>query len=204
MILRRKVPDHLVPSVVVVLPELPVTVNGKLDRAALPAPVVESAGRAASTPREQILCAVVAEVLGRDRVGVDEDFFGLGGDSITAISVSSRLRVRGVIIAPKELLAQRDLGTIAAAAREVAEDDNRAATVVDVATGAVIAPPIVRALTDKNPTDESISGYASGPLCVSTRWSRSTTSDQGSRRSSIAMMHSRLCFDAEPAAALPN
>lgn len=158
--LATRVPDHLVPSVVVVLTELPVTVNGKLDRAALPAPVLESEGRAASTPREQILCAVVAEVLGRDRVGVDEDFFGLGGDSITAISVSSRLRVRGVLIAPKELLAQRDLGTIAAAAREVADDDNRAAAVVDVATGSVIAPPIVRALTDKNPTDESIAGYA--------------------------------------------
>ncbi|MFE4502176.1 amino acid adenylation domain-containing protein [Rhodococcus sp. NPDC056743] len=158
--LATRVPDHLVPSVVVVLSELPVTVNGKLDRAALPAPVLESEGRAASTPREQILCAVVAEVLGRERVGVDEDFFGLGGDSITAISVSSRLRARGVIIAPKELLAQRDLGTIAAAAREVDEGDNRAAAVVDVATGMVIAPPIVRALTGKNRTDESIAGYA--------------------------------------------
>ncbi|WP_231917318.1 non-ribosomal peptide synthetase [Rhodococcus sp. 008] len=158
--LAGRVPDHLVPAAIVVLDELPVTVNGKLDRAALPAPAAESAGRAASTPHEEILCDVVAEVLGRERVGVDEDFFGLGGDSITAISVSSRLRVRGLIVAPKELLAQRDLGTIAAAAREIADDADAVASVADVATGTVIAPPIVRALIDKNPTDEAIAGYA--------------------------------------------
>lgn len=142
--LAGRVPDHLVPAAIVVLDELPVTVNGKLDRAALPAPATESEGRAASTPHEEILCDVVAEVLGRERVGVDEDFFGLGGDSITAISVSSRLRVRGLIVAPKELLAQRDLGTIAAAAREIADDADAVASVADVATGTVIAPPIVR------------------------------------------------------------
>ncbi|WP_374230423.1 amino acid adenylation domain-containing protein [Rhodococcus sp. ARC_M6] len=158
--LASRVPDHLVPSALVVLEELPVTVNGKLDRAALPAPVAESEGRAATTPRELILCDVVAEVLGRDRVGTDEDFFGLGGDSITAISISSRLRVRGLIIAPKELLAQRDLGTIAAGARDVEDDKTSTVAVVDVATGSVVAPPIVRALTDKNVTDESIAGYA--------------------------------------------
>ncbi|MDI9915299.1 non-ribosomal peptide synthetase [Rhodococcus sp. IEGM 1379] len=158
--LASRVPDHLVPSALVVLDELPVTVNGKLDRAALPAPVAESEGRAASTPRELILCDVVAEVLGRDRVGTDEDFFGLGGDSITAISISSRLRVRGLIIAPKELLAQRDLGTIAAGARDVADEKSSTVAVVDVATGSVVAPPIVRALTDKNLTDDSIAGYA--------------------------------------------
>ena len=158
--LAGRVPDHLVPAAIVVLDELPVTVNGKLDRAALPAPATESEGRAASTPHEEILCDVVAEVLGRERVGVDEDFFGLGGDSITAISVSSRLRVRGLIVAPKELLAQRDLGTIAAAAREIADDADAVASVADVATGTVIAPPIVRALIDKNSTDEAIAGYA--------------------------------------------
>ncbi len=157
--LAGRVPDHLVPAAIVVLDELPVTVNGKLDRAALPAPATESEGRAASTPHEEILCDVVAEVLGRERVGVDEDFFGLGGDSITAISVSSRLRVRGLVVAPKELLAQRNLGTIAAAAREIADDADAVASVADVATGTVIAPPIVRALIDKNPTDEAIAGY---------------------------------------------
>src|SRR5690606_10309089 len=104
--LATRPPDHLVPSAVVVLDELPLTVNGKVDRAALPAPRATSGGRRAATDRERLLCAVVAEVfdLDAEQVGPDDDFFGLGGDSISAISVSSRLRSHGFELRPRELL----------------------------------------------------------------------------------------------------
>ncbi|WP_037079865.1 non-ribosomal peptide synthetase [Pseudonocardia spinosispora] len=151
-VLADRVPDHLVPSAVVVMQALPRTINGKLDRAALPAPRIESTGRAASTDRERALCEVVAEVLELDRAGVGDDFFGLGGDSIAAIRVSSQLRARGLDLRPKELFARRDLGSLALEAREI---DDTARTVSDVATGPVPAPPIVAALPDA-----AVAGYA--------------------------------------------
>ncbi|NEB71599.1 hypothetical protein G3I39_31700, partial [Streptomyces fulvissimus] len=65
---------------------IPLTVNGKVDRRALPAPEFTPAGTAHTAPRtatERALCAIWAEVLGADRIGVDDDFFALGGDSIS-------------------------------------------------------------------------------------------------------------------------
>ncbi|MFI9509699.1 amino acid adenylation domain-containing protein [Nocardia sp. NPDC052566] len=115
-LLADLVPDHMVPSRLVVLDALPHTVNGKLDRAALPAPPSDGGGRAPSTAAEHAVCEVVAAALGRERVSVDDDFFGVGGDSITAISVSSRLRERGLRLAPQELLTRRGFGELAAAA----------------------------------------------------------------------------------------
>ncbi len=92
--LAGTLPDHLVPSAVLVLDSLPLTADGMVDRAALPpiGPTAAPAGRQPRTPVERLLCGVFADVLGRAEIGIDDDFFKLGGHSLLAIFALGRVR----------------------------------------------------------------------------------------------------------------
>ena len=116
-------PASMVPTAIVELDALPLTPAGKLDVRALPSPTVESgSGRAPSTERERILCAIFADVLDRAEVSVDDDFFLLGGDSLSSIGVSTRARKQGLEVSPRDVFEQRTPGALAAVATTLSED----------------------------------------------------------------------------------
>jgi amino acid adenylation domain-containing protein/non-ribosomal peptide synthase protein (TIGR01720 family) len=113
--LRERLPDHMTPSAFVVLPALPHTAQGKIDRRALPPPpeaVAEAVEPA--TQAEATLAAIWAELLKRERVGVRDNFFELGGDSILALQVVSRARAAGIAIKPRQLFQHQTVAELAA------------------------------------------------------------------------------------------
>ncbi|MFE2168028.1 amino acid adenylation domain-containing protein, partial [Streptomyces sp. NPDC059447] len=142
-LLAGRLPEALVPTVLLTLDALPLTAHGKVDRKALPAPDLagpQAAVRTARTPEEAILCAVLAEVLGLPEVGVDDGFFALGGDSISSIQVVSRARRAGLVVTARDVFKHRTPAAIAAVARRV--EGSAAATAVDDGTGEVDPTPI--------------------------------------------------------------
>jgi amino acid adenylation domain-containing protein len=114
--LAERLPDYMVPATWVRLDGLPLSGNGKLDRAALPAPAANTAPNpdfiAPRTPVEIALAKVWAEVLHLERVGVGDDLFALGADSIHLFQITARANKQGVPLAAKQLFAHRTIAEI--------------------------------------------------------------------------------------------
>ncbi|MFE6617171.1 amino acid adenylation domain-containing protein [Amycolatopsis sp. NPDC057786] len=119
--LQAVLPDYLVPAVVLAVAALPLTGNGKVDRAALPAPdfTAKAEGREPVTEAERVLCGLFAEVLGIERAGVDDGFFELGGDSILAVRVAARAAKAGLLVTPSQIFGERTPARLAAVAGAV-------------------------------------------------------------------------------------
>ncbi|MFE7559422.1 amino acid adenylation domain-containing protein [Kitasatospora sp. NPDC057500] len=117
--LAERLPEHMVPATVTVLDAFPLTAGGKVDRAALPepqsAPAAAPAGRPLRTPAEQLIAAVWADVLGVPEVGAEDNFFHLGGDSLTAVRVVGRVFDVFGMISPYTIFDAPTLAGFAAA-----------------------------------------------------------------------------------------
>ncbi len=116
--LRKRLPDYMIPSAFVMMDALPLTRNGKVDRRALPEPDVarsefQSQYAAPRTLAEETLAEIWAEVLKMNRVGVDDNFFALGGDSIRSIMVRSRAQQRGLAISHQQIFQHQTIRELA-------------------------------------------------------------------------------------------
>ncbi|MGW2228796.1 amino acid adenylation domain-containing protein [Streptomyces formicae] len=148
---RDLLPDYMVPAAVVALDALPVTVNGKLDRAALPAPGFTAApgGRAPRTPRERTLCALFAEVLAVESVTVDDGFFDLGGDSILSIDLVGRARAAGLVLTTGDVFRCGTVAELADVARDAADGARAAMPAETAATGELEPTPVMHWLRER-------------------------------------------------------
>ena len=117
--LQETLPDYMVPSLYVILDSLPLTPNGKIDRKALPEPEINTNIQqefiAPETPQEKSLAIIWSQVLGCDRLSVNDNFFALGGDSILAIQVVAKAKQMGLKLAPKDLFQHQTIAKLATA-----------------------------------------------------------------------------------------
>ncbi|MGK8501584.1 non-ribosomal peptide synthase/polyketide synthase [Nocardia asiatica] len=149
-----RLPAYMVPSSIMVIDHVPLTPVGKLDRKALPEPVfaTEVVFRAARTPVEQTIAEVFAEVLGVERVGVDDSFFALGGDSIVSIQLVSRAKARGVVFTPRHVFEQRTVAGLASVAETTEAAEASATTLAEPPGGGIgVMPltPVVRFMAER-------------------------------------------------------
>ncbi|MFE7120117.1 condensation domain-containing protein, partial [Streptomyces sp. NPDC057654] len=141
-------PEYMVPAVVVALDALPLTVNGKVDRHALPAPdfAARATEREPRTAAEETLCGLFAEVLGLERVGVDDSFFELGGDSIMSMQLVARARRAGLIFTAWDVFELVSPGALAAAAEVGVAVGDALGGAADSGAGDMPWTPVMRAM----------------------------------------------------------
>ncbi|ANE74133.1 non-ribosomal peptide synthetase [Dickeya solani] len=122
--LSEHLPDYMVPARIVALAQFPLTANGKVDRKALPAVEFSdtAAYRAPRNAREAVLCELYAELLQHPHIGIDDDFFAMGGHSILATGLIGRIRARLGIELPVRLLFENP--TVASLAKQLDEQIN--------------------------------------------------------------------------------
>ncbi|MFP5287041.1 MAG: amino acid adenylation domain-containing protein, partial [Thermoanaerobaculia bacterium] len=150
--LAERLPAYMVPAAVVLLDALPVTPRGKLDRRALPAPgrAAEEEGWAAPrTPAEDALAAIWRDLLRVERVGIHDDFFHLGGDSILSIQVVARARQAGLALTPRQIFENPTVAVLAVLAVPAVAGGEDEGPV----SGEAPLTPIQREFLDSDPVD---------------------------------------------------
>ncbi|MFE7524170.1 amino acid adenylation domain-containing protein [Kitasatospora sp. NPDC057542] len=147
--LAASLPEYMVPAAIVRLEQMPLTAHGKVDRRALPEPTTTAAGRATVEPRtsdERTMAAIWAETLGVERVGVTDDFFDLGGDSILSIQVVFKSRRAGLQVSSSDLFRHPTVEQLVAAAGQ----DRQVEATQEAEAGEVPLTPIQHAFFARN------------------------------------------------------
>ena len=146
-----RLPEYMLPSAIVILDTLPVTANGKLDRAALPAPqFVSGGGRGPGSTAEELWCSLFAQVLGVEAVGAEDGFFDLGGDSILSMLLVSSARRAGLVVSPRQVFQLQTPAALALAAAPDAVLPDEEAAEAD-AGGPVASTPVMCWLAGRGP-----------------------------------------------------
>ena len=145
--LAGRLPEYMVPAAIVVLDGLPTTVNGKLDSGALPVPRFTAipGGRGPASAAEEVLCGLFAQVLGTGRVGAEDGFFDLGGDSIMSMQLVARARAAGLVFSPRDVFTVRTPAGLAAIAAAAGPARMRFLS----GTGEVVLTPVMRRLLER-------------------------------------------------------
>jgi thioesterase domain-containing protein/acyl carrier protein len=136
--LRAVLPEFMVPAALVPLDDFPLTPNGKLNRAALPAPTITVGGRAPANPTEELLARIFADVLGLPEVGVEDNFFSLGGHSLLIMRVVNQ--VRETLSVELSIRALFDTPTVAQLARSLGDAGSALDVLLPIRAGGSKAP----------------------------------------------------------------
>ncbi|ALU43405.1 non-ribosomal peptide synthetase [Pseudoalteromonas rubra] len=122
--LAAQLPDYMVPSLIIILSEMPLTHNGKVDRKALPAPEAEAEKvyQAPQGTQEILLASIWQQLLRLDQVGREDNFFALGGDSILSLQIIAKLRQAGYVLSAKQIFEQQTVANLALLMAPLSED----------------------------------------------------------------------------------
>ncbi|MGJ5730160.1 non-ribosomal peptide synthase/polyketide synthase [Pseudomonas aeruginosa] len=165
--LAASLPEYMVPAQWLALERMPLSPNGKLDRKALPAPEVSVAQAGYSAPRnavERTLAEIWQDLLGVERVGLDDNFFSLGGDSIVSIQVVSRARQAGLQLSPRDLFQHQNIRSLALAAKAGAATAEQGPASGEVALAPVQRWFFERAIPNRQHWNQSLLLQARQPL----------------------------------------
>ncbi|EPU6897294.1 non-ribosomal peptide synthase/polyketide synthase [Pseudomonas aeruginosa] len=165
--LATSLPEYMVPAQWLALERMPLSPNGKLDRKALPAPEVSVAQAGYSAPRnavERTLAEIWQDLLGVERVGLDDNFFSLGGDSIVSIQVVSRARQAGLQLSPRDLFQHQNIRSLALAAKAGAATAEQGPASGEVALAPVQRWFFERAIPNRQHWNQSLLLQARQPL----------------------------------------
>ncbi|QMS92210.1 amino acid adenylation domain-containing protein [Nostoc edaphicum CCNP1411] len=150
--LAAKLPGYMVPSALVILETLPLTANGKVDRRALPIPElgpVNTSFTVSRTPLEQQLVTIWSQVLGVESIGIHDNFFSLGGDSILAIQVVAKANQQGLALLPRQMFQYQTVAELAA----IVDTNGEISIPQEVVTGDIPLTPIQHWFFEENPVD---------------------------------------------------
>ncbi|RUL69472.1 non-ribosomal peptide synthetase [Dyella choica] len=141
--LSEQLPDYMLPASITAIDSMPLNVNGKVDRQALPEPAFEGGhGRAPGSVNEKILAGLYAQILGMDEVGADTSFFDLGGDSIGVLQLVNHAHKAGLVFTPREVFEHPRVAALARVARTASS----APIIEEVAHGEVPLTPVLHAM----------------------------------------------------------